>query len=40
VIDIRDDQGQPDRLRVPLWDVLLRNAEAGWVLGSVPDHCG
>jgi hypothetical protein len=32
VIDIRDDQGQPDRLRVPLWDVLLRNAEAGWVL--------
>jgi hypothetical protein len=32
VIDILDDQGQPDRLRVPLYDVLIGNAEAVWAL--------
>jgi hypothetical protein len=32
VIDILDDQGQPDRLRLPLYDVLIGNAEAIWAL--------
>jgi hypothetical protein len=32
VIDLRDDQGQPDRLRLPLYDVLIGNAEAVWAL--------
>ncbi len=32
VIDILDDQGQPDRLRLPLYDVLLGDAEAVWAL--------
>src|SRR5437763_394634 len=32
VIDILDDQGQPDRLRLPLYDVLIGNAEAVWAL--------
>jgi hypothetical protein len=37
VIDILDEQGQPDRLRLPLYDVLIGNAEAVWALliGSV-----
>ena len=29
-IDSLDEQGQPDRLRVPLYDVLIGNAEAVW----------
>jgi hypothetical protein len=32
VIDMLDDQGQPDRLRVPLYDVLIGDAEAIWAL--------
>ena len=32
VIDILDAQGQPDRLRLPLYDVLLGDAEAVWAL--------
>jgi hypothetical protein len=32
VIDILDDQGQPERLRLPLYDVLIGNAEAVWAL--------
>src|SRR3989454_6926711 len=32
VIDILDQQGQPDRLRLPLYDVLLGDAEAVWAL--------
>src|SRR6516162_4237669 len=32
VIDILDEQGQPDRLRLPLYDVLIRDAEAVWAL--------
>ena len=37
VIDILDAQGQPARLRLPLYDVLLGDAEAVWALliGSV-----
>ena len=37
VIDILDAQGQPDRLRLPLYDGLLGDAEAVWALliGSV-----
>jgi hypothetical protein len=30
VIDILDEHGQPDRLRLPLYDVLLGDAEAIW----------
>ena len=32
VIDILDDQGRPDRLRLPLYDVLIGDAEAVWAL--------
>jgi len=32
VIDILNAQGQPDRLRLPLYDVLLGDAEAVWAL--------
>src|SRR2546423_12830377 len=32
VIDILDAQGQPDRLRVPLYDGLIGDAEAVWAL--------
>jgi len=32
VIDILDDQGQPEHLRLPLYDVLIGNAEAVWAL--------
>jgi len=32
VIDILDEQGQPDRLRLPLYDVLIGNAETVWAL--------
>src|SRR2546423_1107121 len=32
VIDILDAHGQPDRLRVPLYDVLIGDAEAIWAL--------
>src|SRR5438128_5372222 len=32
VIDILDDQGRPDRLRLPLYDVLIGDAEAVWTL--------
>jgi hypothetical protein len=32
VIDILDAQGQPDRLRLPLSDVLLGDAEAVWAV--------
>jgi hypothetical protein len=32
VIDLLDTQGQPDRLRLPLYDVLLGDAEAVWAL--------
>jgi hypothetical protein len=32
VIDILDEHGQPDRLRLPLYDVLLGDAEAIWAL--------
>src|SRR5262252_1352352 len=32
VIDILDAQGHPDRLRLPLYDVLLGDAEAVWAL--------
>src|SRR5215471_1386365 len=32
VIDILDKQGQPDRLRLPLYDGLLGDAEAVWAL--------
>ena len=37
VIDILDEQGRPDRLRLPLYDVLIGDAEAVWALliGSV-----
>lgn len=34
VIDILDEHGQPDRLRLPLYDVLLGDAEAIWALVS------
>ncbi len=32
VIDILDAHGQPDRLRLPLYDVLIGDAEAIWAL--------
>src|SRR5262245_12535455 len=32
VIDILDKHGQPDRLRLPLYDVLIGDAEAVWAL--------
>src|SRR6516162_2484824 len=32
VIDILAEQGQPDRLRLPLYDVLIGNAAAVWAL--------
>src|SRR5207247_4075315 len=32
VIDILDDQGRPDRLRLPLYDGLMGDAEAVWAL--------
>lgn len=32
VIDLLDAQGQPDRLHLPLYDVLLGDAEAVWAL--------
>jgi len=32
VIDILNAQGQPDRLRLPLYDVLIGDAEAVWAL--------
>ena len=32
VIDILDKDGQPDRLRLPLYDVLIGDAEAIWAL--------
>ncbi len=32
VLDILDEHGQPDRLRLPLYDVLIGNAEAIWAL--------
>ena len=32
MIDILDAQGQPDRLRLPLYDVLIGDAEAVWAL--------
>ena len=32
VIDILDEQGRPDRLRLPLYDVLIGDAEAIWAL--------
>jgi hypothetical protein len=32
VSDVLDDQGRPDRLRLPLYDVLLGDAEAVWAL--------
>lgn len=32
VIDILEAQGQPDRLRLPLYDVLIGDAEAVWAL--------
>lgn len=32
VIDLLDDQGRPDRLRLPLYDVLIGDAEAVWAL--------
>src|SRR6266849_6533738 len=32
VIDILDEQGRPDRLRLPLYDVHLGDAEAVWAL--------
>jgi hypothetical protein len=32
VIDILDDQGRPARLRLPLYDVLIGDAEAVWAL--------
>ena len=32
VIDILDEQGRTDRLRLPLYDVLLGDAEAVWAL--------
>ena len=32
VIDILNDHGQPDRLRLPLYDVLIGDAEAIWAL--------
>ena len=32
VIDILDDQGRPDCLRLPLYDVLIGDAEAVWAL--------
>src|SRR5262245_35103757 len=32
VIDILDEHGQPDRLRLPLYDVLIGEAEAIWAL--------
>jgi len=31
-LDILDKQGRPDRLRLPLYDVLLEDAEAVWAL--------
>src|SRR5262249_16789059 len=37
VIDMLDEHGQPDRLRLPLYDVLIGDAEAIWalVIGSL-----
>ena len=32
VIDLLDEHGQPDRLRLPLYDVLIGDAEAVWAL--------
>ena len=32
VIDVLDAQGRPDRLRLPLYDVLIGDAEAVWAL--------
>jgi hypothetical protein len=32
VIDILDEHGQPDRLRLPLYEVLIGDAEAIWAL--------
>jgi hypothetical protein len=32
VIDLLDEHGQPDRLRLPLYDVLIGDAEAIWAL--------
>ena len=32
MIDILNEQGQPDRLRLPLYDVLIGDAEAVWAL--------
>jgi len=32
VLDILDEHGQPERLRLPLYDVLIGNAEAIWAL--------
>jgi hypothetical protein len=32
VRDLLDEQGQPERLRLPLYEVLLGNAEAVWAL--------
>jgi hypothetical protein len=32
VIDVLDEQGPPDRLRVPLYDALIGTAEAVWAL--------
>jgi hypothetical protein len=32
VIDVLDDQGRPDRLCLPLYDVLIGDAEAVWAL--------
>ena len=32
VIDVLDDQGRPDRLRLPLYDGLIGDAEAVWAL--------
>jgi len=32
VIDLLDEHGQPDRLRLPLYDVLIGEAEAIWAL--------
>ena len=49
VIDMLDDQGQPDRLRLPLYDVLIGDAEAilvrpmrtWWSVSlMVPNGCG
>ena len=32
VIDVLDEQGRPDRLRLPLYDALIGDAEAIWAL--------